>query len=196
MFVKKKIIIALALLFLIFTFSAPAANARGGEYKKIVRHLKTKYQAKKVTIPFMWLARFAVSVVRPAGVKSFSVTIFEDLKFSRETLDEEMQAAMKNSFGADWSPILRVRSRTGEQVYMYMREAGASVKIAVVTIDKEQAAVIRATFNPDKLADFINDPKIFGISLDDKEQRADNKISEPKENAVIEKKAEEMKKDN
>ena len=196
MFVKKKIVIALALLFLFFTFSAPAANAKGGEYKQIVRHLKTKYQAKKVKIPFMWLARFAVSVVRPAGVKSFSVTIFEDLKFSRETLDEEMQAAMKNSFGADWSPILRVRSRTGEQVYMYMREAGASVKIAVVTIDKEQAAVIRATFNPDKLADFINDPKIFGISLDDKEQRADNKISEPKENVVLEKKADEMKKDN
>ena len=187
---QKKIIVALTLLLIAFTFSVPAANAKGGEYKKIVSHLKTKYRAKKVKIPFIWLARFAISVVRPAGVKSFSVTIFEDLKFSRETLDEEMQAAMKNAFGADWDSILRVRSRTGEQVYMYMREAGKSVKIAVVTIDKQQAAVIRATVNPEKLADFINNPRIFGISLNDSGQTANKKIDEPKENSVIENESE------
>ena len=196
MLMRKKIIIALAFLTLAFTFAAPTADAKGGEYKAVVKHLKTKYQAKKVKIPFVWLARFAVSIVRPAGVESFSVTIFEDLKFSRETLDEEMQTAMRNSFSADWSPILRVRSRTGEQVYMYMREAGKSVKLAVVTIDKEQAAVIRATFSPDKLAEFINNPKIFGISLDDNKQQATNKISEPKENVVMEEKNEVQKKDN
>ncbi len=142
----------------------------------------------------IWLARFAVRVVRPVGVKSFSVTMFEDLKFSRETLDSEMQAAMKNSFGTDWSPILRVRSRTGEQVYMYMREAGNSVKIMVVTIDKKQAAVIRATFNPEKLADFVNNPKIFGISLDDKDQQASNKNAEPKKNVAPGKNINESKK--
>jgi len=196
MFRRKKIFIWLTFLTLAITFAVPSANATGGEYKAVVKHLKTKYQAKKVKIPFVWLARFAVSVVRPAGVKSFSVTIFEDLKFSRETLDEEMQTAMRNSFSADWSPILRVRSRTGEQVYMYMREAGKSVKLAVVTIDKKQAAVIRATFSPDKLAEFINNPKIFGISLDDNKQQATNKISEPKENVVMEEKNEVQKKDN
>lgn len=187
---EKKILLALALLFTTFTFTAPKANAKGGEYKAVVKHLKTKYQAKKVKIPFMWLARFAVSVARPAGVKSFSVTIFEDLKFSRETLDAEMQTAMRRSFDADWSPILRVRSRTGEQVYMYMREAGkTSVKIAVVTIDKQQAAVIRATFSPERLADFINSPKIFGISLNDNEQRANKEENaKTKEETVVEEK--------
>ena len=196
MLMRKKILVALAFLTFAFTYAVPTANAKGGEYKAVVKHLKTKYQAKKVKIPFMWLARFAVSVARPAGVKSFSVTIFEDLKFSRETLDEEMQAAMKNSFGADWSPILRVRSRTGEQVYMYMREAGKSVKIAVVTIDKKDAAVIRATFNPEKLADFINNPKIFGISLDDGNQQANDKNVKTKEEVVVEQKTEASKKDN
>jgi hypothetical protein len=165
---RKQILIAATFLFLLFVLNAPAANAKGGEYGQIVRHLKTKYKAKKVKIPFMWLARFAVSVVRPAGVKSFSVTIFEDLKFSKETLDMEMQAAMRDSFGAEWSSILRVRSRTGEQVYMYMRDAGKnSVKISLVTINDKQAAVIRATINPDRLAEFMDNPKIFGISLND-----------------------------
>jgi hypothetical protein len=193
---RKKIFIWLTFLTLAITFAAPPAIAKGGEYKAVVKHLKTKYQAKKVKIPFVWLARFAVSVVRPAGVKSFSVTIFEELKFSRETLDEEMQTAMRNSFSADWSPILRVRSRNGEQVYMYMREAGKSVKLAVVTINKKQAAVIRATFTPEKLAEFINNPKIFGISLDDNRQPATDKILKPKENVVVEEKTTEQKKDN
>lgn len=190
MLMQRKAVAALTFLLLIFIFSVSSAEAKGGEYKAIVKHLKTKYKAKKVKIPFMWLARFAVGVVRPAGVKSFSVTIFEDLKFSRETLDAEMQTAMRNSFSADWSPIMRVRSRTGEQVYMYMRETGNSVKIAVVTIDKEQAAVIRATFNPDKLADFINDPKIFGISLNDNNHQANGRNSNLKEVSISEDKNE------
>ena len=183
---RKQILIAAAFLFLTFSLNAPEAHAKGGEYKQIVRHLKSKYQAKKVKIPFMWLARFAVSVVRPAGVKSFSVTIFEDLKFSRETLDEEMQAAMRNSFGAEWTSILRVRSRTGEQVYMYMRDAGKdSVKISLVTINNQQAAVIRATINPDRLAEFMDNPKIFGISLDDGHKQALNKPSENPESKEV-----------
>jgi hypothetical protein len=196
MLFKKKILIATAFLLLAFTFTAPTAKAKGGEYKQIVSHLKTKYRAKKVKIPFMFLARFAVSVVRPAGVKSFSLTLFEDLKFSRETLDTEMQAAMKDSFSADWSPIFHVRSRNGQQAYMYMREAGKSVKIALVTIDKEQAAVIRATFSPERLADFINDPKIFGISLDDNDRQANYKTLKPKEDSTPEKKVEEPQKDS
>lgn len=178
---KKKILLASVLLFLACAFSAPAAMAKGGEYQRIVSHLKSKYQAKKVKIPLMFLARFAVRVVRPAGVKSFSVTMFEDLKFSRETLDREMQTAMRNSFGAEWSPIFRVRSRDGQQAYMYLREAGKNVKVTLVTIDKGEAAVIRATFSPEKLAEFINDPKIFGVSLnDDKTPPNSGKSSESK----------------
>ena len=206
MLIRKQILMAAAFLFLAFTLTAPAANAKGGEYKQIVRHLKSKYKAKKVKIPFMFLARFAVSLVRPAGVKSFSVTIFEDLKFSKETLDAEMQAAMRESFGAEWSPILRIRSRTGEQVYMYMRDAGKdAVKISLVTIDKEQAAVIRATINPDKLAEFMDNPKIFGISLDDgaktaEEKEADQKVLElvnpKKETETPQPPKDEIKKEN
>lgn len=160
-------------LLMAFMFAAPVAvQAKPSEYDQIVRHLKSKYRAKKVKIPFIWLARFAVGIVRPAGVKSFSVTLFEDLKFSRETLDREMQMALKGCFGPEWSPIFRARSAEGQQAYMYMRESGKSVRLALVTIDKENAAIIRATFSPEKLAEFINDPKIFGISLNQNNESA------------------------
>ena len=189
MFARQKLLIVLTLSLLAFAITAPAASAKPNEYDLIVNHLKTKYQAKKVHIPFMWLARFAVKVVRPAGFKSFNVTLFEDLKFSRDRLDLEMQEALKNSFSPEWGSILHVRSRDGQQVYMYMKDAGSNVKLTVVTIDKEQAAVIRATFSTDKLADFINNPRIFGISLED--DKADNKNAKPKDDA-----ASEVKKDS
>jgi hypothetical protein len=198
MLIRKKTLAALAFLLLVFTFAAPAANANGNEYKAIVKHLKTKYRAKKVNIPMLWLARFAVSIARPAGVKSFSITIFENLQFSRPTVDKEMQSIMRNSFTEEWSPIFHVRSREGQQAYMYMREAGNSVKMTLVTIDKNQAAVVRATFSPEKLAEFVNNPKIFGISLNENNQQANDKreSSNPKDETVIGKKKEEPQKDN
>jgi hypothetical protein len=179
---RKKILAASVVLpLLVFAFVLLPATARangggggGNEYQAIVSHLRTKYRAKKVKIPFLWLARFAVRVVRPAGVKSFSVTMFRDLQFSRESLDAEMRGAMSSSLGAEWSPVFRARAREGQQAYMYMREAGGAVKLMLVTIDKNQAAVIRAKFSPEKLAEFINDPKIFGISLGENQQLPPN----------------------
>jgi hypothetical protein len=177
---RKKILAASVVLpLLVFAFvllptTARASGGGGNEYQAIVSHLRTKYRAKKVKIPFLWLARFAVRVVRPAGVKSFSVTMFRDLQFSRESLDAEMRGAMSSSLGAEWSPVFRARTREGQQAYMYMREAGGAVKLMLVTIDKNQAAVIRAKFSPEKLAEFINDPKIFGISLGENQQLPPN----------------------
>ena len=167
MLMRKHLLFASVLLLLTFSLTAPTTFAKPSEYDRIVNHLKSKYQAKKVKIPFMWLAKAAVRVVRPAGVKSFNITLFEDLKFSRESLDREMQDAMKNSFGPEWSSIFRIRSRDGEQAYMYIREDGKNLKLTLVTIDKDEAAVIRATVSPEKLAEFINNPRILGISLAD-----------------------------
>ncbi|HEY0047703.1 MAG TPA: hypothetical protein VGB68_00345 [Pyrinomonadaceae bacterium] len=196
MFNKKRILSTLAFPLLVFTFAAAPVNAKTNEYKQIVRHLKTKYQARKIRIPMLWLARFAVSVARPAGVKSFSLTVFENVKFSRETLDEEMQSAMRNSFGGDWSSILRVRSREGQQAYMYMREDGKNVRITLVTIDKEQAAIIRATFSPERLAEFVENPKLFGVSLNESDKQAGNRTEKPKEDSKPEAKTKEEKKDS
>lgn len=164
----KRTMVASSLLLFLLANAVPATFANGNEYEAVANHLKKNYNGKKISIPFMWLAKAAVKIARPAGVKSFNITLFEDLKFSKETLDKEMRGVMRSSFGPEWSSILNVRSKDGEQVYMYMREDGKNIKIALVTIEGNEAALIRATFSPEKLAEFINNPKIFGISLDDK----------------------------
>ncbi len=157
------------LLSALFVFFVPASQAKGNEFDAVCDHLETRYKAKKVSIPFQWLARLAVGIVRPAGVKSFKVTIYKNLEFSPETLNEEMKATMRDSFSEEWSPILRVRSAKGEHVYMNLRESGKNIKVLFVTIKREEAVVVRAKFDPDKLVEFMENPQIFGISLGDNE---------------------------
>ncbi len=176
MTIKKRLIAALGFLLLMSAFAASPVSAQAkkvDEYKSIVKHLKTRYKAKKVSIPMMWLARAAVKVARPVGVQSFSLTMFENLQFTSATLDAEMRSMMKNSFGADWSSVYHGITSDGQQSYMYMRDEGKSINMTLVTINKNQAAVIRARFHPDKFIEFLSDPKNFGISISD-EHSADN----------------------
>jgi hypothetical protein len=49
---------------IVFAGTTPAIYGKPGEFEAIANHIKTKYRAKKVSIPFMWLARAAVKVVR------------------------------------------------------------------------------------------------------------------------------------
>ena len=164
---NRRLLLVSTLMAVFLAVAAPSALAKPREHEAIAKHFNSKYAAKKVSVPFMWLARAAVKVVRPAGVKSFNITLFEDLKVSKETFDKEMRSVMRSSFGPEWRSVFNVRSRDGEQAYMYMKEDGKNIKIALVSIDGNDAAVIRATFSPEKLADFINDPKLLGFSLKD-----------------------------
>src|SRR5689334_9453331 len=117
----KKYVAAAALVILSLGFVAVSvANARTKtrkEYDAIVYHLKTQYHAKKVNLFVMWAARAIVSIAHPAGVKSFSLTVFDHLRFAPEKVDDEMQAAMRDSFGPEWSSIFHIRSRDGQQAY-------------------------------------------------------------------------------
>ena len=141
------------------------ARADDPEFDAITKHLKLFYNAKRVSIPFLGLANFFVKIVRPAGVKSFKVAIFEDLNFTDGKTDTELGKVMRSALSPEWQPLVRTRSRDGEQVYVYAREAGENVKLMVVTIDRSDAVVARVKLSPKRLSEFLNNPKILGISV-------------------------------
>lgn len=135
------------------------------EFDAITKHLKLHYRARRVSIPFLGLASFFVKIVRPAGVKSFKVAIFEDLNFAAGKTDTELSSVIRNALSPEWQPLARIRSRDGEQVYVYGREAGDNIKLMVVTIDHSDAVVARVKLSPKKLSEFLSNPKILGISV-------------------------------
>jgi hypothetical protein len=153
----------LAALLIISVLSSPLV-ARADDFDTVVKNVRTACGGKKVRIPFLGLASFATKLVRPAGVKSFKLAVFEDLTRAGDV--SGLGAAIGQSLGPEWRPLVRIRSGHGaEQTHVYVRDAGDNLKLMIVTLDGEQATVIRAKVNPEALARFARDPKLLGISL-------------------------------
>jgi len=152
-----------AALLLVLMLSAPA-TARADDFDAVVKNVRAACGGKKVRIPFLGLAGFATKLVRPAGVKSFKLAVFEDVTWAGDL--PGLGAAIGQSLGPEWRPLVRIRNgRRAEQTHVYIREAGDNLKLMIVTLDGQQATVIRAKVNPEALARFARDPKILGVSL-------------------------------
>jgi hypothetical protein len=157
-------------LLLATLLSIPVASAHGEDraFKAISTHLKTRYKAKRKGIPFLGLANFAVKLVRPAGVKSIKVAIFEDLDDFNNINHAELNTVIREALDEEWQPLVRVYSRRdGQQVFVYARDEGEDIKLMVVTLDQTEAVVARVKLNLGALAKFMENPKILGISLKD-----------------------------
>src|SRR6058998_1177685 len=87
---------------------APAAALAGDEsFSSVVKHIKSNYHAKQQGfLGMMMLARFAVKIIKPAGVKNFKVTMLTDLDFSKSARPEttEFHSNIRSKINSLWSP--------------------------------------------------------------------------------------------
>ena len=150
-------------LSLMALFYAPV-TVKADDFDTVVKNVRAACGGKRVRIPFLGLAGFATKLVRPAGVKSFKLAVFEDVTRAGDV--SGLGDAVGRSLGPEWRALVRVRTGRGaEQTHVYVREAGDNLKVMIVTLDGEQATVIRAKVNPEGLARFAREPKVLGVSL-------------------------------
>src|SRR5215510_1293658 len=143
------------------------ALAKGRGFKDVVRHIETNYGAKKVRVPFLGLANFAVKLIRPAGVKGFKLAVFEDQNYSARAGAASFDAVMRESYDKDWRPMVQVSSKRdgASHTFIYVKSSGKDVQFALTVLEDHEAVVLEVKFNPDAAARFLENPKIMGISL-------------------------------
>ena len=162
---RSPVLLMLAFALCMVVFSATAL-ADEPEFSAVAKHLREHYHATERHIPFIGLAYFAVKLVRPAGVKSVKVKIFENLNYMHDGADDELHAALQHSLGPNWQPLVRVYSRKdGEQTFVYSKQEGKCMRLTVVIVEREQATIVKVKINPDALLKFMDNPRIMGISL-------------------------------
>lgn len=143
------------------------ALAKGKGFKDVVKHIENNYGAKKVRIPFLGLANFAVKMIRPAGVKGFKLAVFEDQNFSAREGAASFDAVMREAYDKDWRPMVQVSSKRNgaSHTFIYVRSSGKDVQFALAVLEDREAVVLEVKFNPDAAARFLENPKIMGVSL-------------------------------
>ena len=160
---------------LIVSLTARPVRAGDQSFSSVVKHIKSTYNGKQQGfLGFVNLARFVVKVIKPAGVKNFKFALLHDLDYSRgpRPEDKEFHAFIRSRIDPEWVPLVQYSApREKQWTYVYTTREKDDLKVLVVGLQKAEAFVLQTKFSPAKLVEFMNDPKIMGISLkDDKKQ--------------------------
>ncbi len=166
---SKKLLTRLSITVMLLTL-APAASLAGDEsFSSVVKHIKSNYHAKQQGfLGAMMLARFAVKIIKPAGVKNFKVVILRDLDYSEapSPRNGQFHAFIQSKIDPMWTPLVQYSSpREKQWTYVYVTREKEDVKLLVVTLQQKDAVVLQTKFSPAKLVEFMNNPQIVGISL-------------------------------
>jgi hypothetical protein len=156
----------LLVVVLLVALAATPVAAGDSDFHAIVRGVESGYGIHRVHIPLFGLARFAVKIAQPEGVKDFDMAIFATPDGPPSDLGR-FDGIMRRAGGGHWSPLIHVRSRrAGEWVYVYARpEGGNDWRMLVATFGRGETVVLEARVDPEFLANALEDPEHAGQAL-------------------------------
>ncbi len=143
-------------ILLTFTFITAAVAAKPDPYKSVVNHLKKRYNAKQMRLPFViGLASFGARIYTKGAVKGLKVAIFKEQNFTETIKDPGFESVFR-TFDATWTPMIRSYSRKQlQRTYLYAKEVGKDYQIMVTSLQPDTAVVLTVKINPAQLAKFI-----------------------------------------
>ena len=176
MTIKKRFLQVVIIIVLLSLASGPAL-AGDKSFSTVVKHIKSNYNGKQQSFfGMMMFARMAVKMIKPAGVKNFKVVLLRELDYTRGPRpgQSEFHSFIRSKIEPVWSPLVQFSSpREKQWTYVYALHEKEDIKILVVTMQKAEAVVVQAKISPEKLIEFMNDPKVMGISLKHEERPKD-----------------------
>jgi hypothetical protein len=172
----KRLITRLSISVILLTLAPTAALAGDESFSSVVKHIKSNYHGKQQGFfGAMMVARFAVKMIKPAGVKNFKLVYLKDLDYSEapSPTTGQFHSFIQSKIDPRWTPLVQYSSpRERQWTYVYIARENDDVKVLVVTLQKQDAVVLQTKFSPAKLVEFMNNPQVMGISLND--NRRDN----------------------
>jgi hypothetical protein len=141
------------------SLSVPAA-ARDREFSAVVHHIESTYHVHRNYRFLMWGVGMAVRVAHPEGVRSLRMAIFDDQKLSGIGDDMQFTSLLEQSLDRGWQPFVRVWSRRdNERTYIYARPRGNDLELYIISLESDEAVVLKLRMNPDKLDEMMDEPK-------------------------------------
>lgn len=159
----------LATTALLITLTVTPAFGGDNSLSSVVKFLQSNYKAQKQSLHGGgFLARVAVKIIRPAGVKGLRFTILKELRVP-DSAGLQFSEFLDRSVNPKWRPMVRQFSRRGgEWTWVYAQPDGKDIKLLIISRQRRDAVVAEARIDPARLNAFIDDPRILGISVGDR----------------------------
>lgn len=150
------------------------AQAKGDDFKSVVKMIEQFYGVKHQGIPF--LAKAGIKAARTAArikggtarrlaeAGTVKLAVFENQEFAGEFV--KFRSTLNAALTETWLPLVQTLSATDrEQTYVFMREAGEKYDVLVVTIEPRDATVVQVTLSPKNVALLMKDPEGTGKAI-------------------------------
>jgi hypothetical protein len=174
---SKRLFTRFSITVLLVSLAPTIALAGDESFSSVVKHIKSNYHAKQQGFfGAMMLARFAVKIIKPAGVKNFKMALLRDLDYSEAPGPQggQFHSFIQTRIDSTWTPLVQYSSpREKQWTYVFVAREKEDVKLLVVTLQQKDAVVLQTKFSPERLMEFMNNPQIMGITLN-----SDNKAKE------------------
>ena len=164
----------IAAVLLVLLLAANDVFAKGDDFNSVVKMIEQFYGVKHEGIPF--LAKAGMKVARTAArikggearhiaeAGSIKLAVFENQEFNGEFT--KFRNTLNTALNQTWSPLVQTLSATdGEQVYIFLREAGDKFNVLVITIAQRDATVVQVNLSPRNLALLLKDPEGTGKAI-------------------------------
>ena len=153
---------------------ANVVHAKGDDFNSVVKMIEQFYRVKHVGLPFLAKAGMKVAttaarirggeVKRIAEAGSIKLAVFEDQAFGGDIT--RFRSSLNEALNVTWMPLVQTLSASdGEQVYIFLKDAGDKFDVLVITIEQRDATVVQVTLSPRNLALLLKDPEGTGKAI-------------------------------
>jgi hypothetical protein len=138
--------------------SLGSETAYADDFGKIVRHIEVNYHVHRNYRFIMGFAGMVVRFWHVGGVKSFKGAIFENQYLDAGTADSRLDEIVQSAGEHGWQPLVKSYSRhSGQHAFIYAKDEGKDVKLLIVSVEPNEAAVIQVKLDPGKMAKFMDE---------------------------------------
>jgi hypothetical protein len=127
------------------------------DFASVARAIDAQRGVKRIWIPFLGLARFAVRVIQPEGVHDFQLVTFT----GAENVDpHDLHAIMRTKAGEGFTPLVQVWSRRSNEwsfIYARPRPRSDRIELMILAHDDEDTVLVRVDVNAEIIAREIKD---------------------------------------
>jgi hypothetical protein len=150
--------------FAVFFFTACIAFSLGSEqayaddFGRIVRHIEVNYHVHRNHRFIMGFAGMVIKFWHVAGVKGFKGAVFENQHLDATDADSRLDEIVQSADEHGWQPLVKSYSRrSGTHAFIYAKSEGKHIKLLIVSVEPNEAAVIQVKLDPDRMAQFMDE---------------------------------------